>query len=391
MTRLDHERPDRPVALLWDNFGPIHVDRAEALAAWLGPARPVVGLEISPHSDTYDWTTATGEGFRKVTLFATAEEAREASTRRLARAIVGAVRAAGARDVFVCSYDRPGVLLGAHLLRLGGRRVYAMGCSKFDDTPRLLWREIAKRLALSAFRGAIGSGERSRDYFRLLGIAPSRVVGEYNALSIARIRAEAGIAPAPGGTPFAERHFTIVARFVAKKNLAAAIVAYDRYRRAASAPRALHLYGSGPLEGELRAQVATLGLGEHVRFEGFRQSAAIAQALGRSLALLLPSRIEPFGNAVIEAQAMGVPVILSEPCGARDRLIRSGVNGFVVRPDDIDGIAFYMAALEDAARWRAMAAASAGAAMRNDASRFAAGAAALLGERREVALAGPSR
>lgn len=368
--------PSTPIALLWDNFGPVHVDRAEAVAALT--RREVIGLEISPESDTYAWAPAPAERFAKVTLFATTQAARAASAVTLARRIVGAARRAGARDLFLCSYDRPGVLLAAHWLRLTGRRVYLMGCSKFDDIPRSLAREIGKRLLLGSFLGAIGSGQRSRDYFRLLGLPEERVKGEYNALSIARVRREAGVAPAPAGTPFAERHFTAVARFVPKKNLRAAVAAYARYRRLVPAPRALHLYGAGPLEGELRAQVAALGLDQHVRFEGFLQSPAISRALGRSLALLLPSVEEQFGNAVIEAQAMGVPAILSDRCGARDLLVRACENGFVVHPDDVEGMARLMAALEDEALWRRMATASAAAAMRNDAARFAEGAATLL-------------
>ena len=46
-------------------------------------------------------------------------------------------------------------------------------------------------------------------------------------------------------------------------------------------------------------------------------SDAIGAQLARSLALLLPSREEQFGLVVVEAQAMGLPVVLSINCGAR--------------------------------------------------------------------------
>ncbi len=98
-----------------------------------------------------------------------------------------------------------------------------------------------------------------------------------------------------------------------------------------------------------------------------------ARRLGSTLALILPSIEEQFGNVVIEAQAMGVPVILSENCGARDSLIRTGVNGFVVEPDNVEGMSFFMRLLgDDEAMWRTMSAASEKFVWKCDASQFAA-------------------
>jgi len=69
---------------------------------------------------------------------------------------------------------------------------------------------------------------------------------------------------------------------------------------------------------------------------------------------------------------MGVPVILSDNCGARDLLVRTGVNGFVVEPDNPKGMSLFMQMLAESEElWREMSAAAASYSSRGDASRFA--------------------
>lgn len=364
---------------LWDNFGPMHADRCNAVAEAFAGRAEVTGIEIFARSSEYDWHPETGPGFRKITVFSTGQtpgfrarlRALWAVRRRIGR---------GRRHWFLCHYERPEVFALACLLRLGGARVFTMGCSKFDDKPRSAWREAFKSLALRPYHGAIGSGRRGRAYFCYLGLPDSRIAGEYNTLSLARIRRLAGAPPAPGGRPHAARHFTIVARFVAKKNLLMALRAYAIYAAGTPKPRALHLCGGGPLDAALRAEAAALGIGAHTVFHGFLQSDAVARLLADSLALILPSTEEQFGNVVIEAQAMGVPVILTPTCGAADLLVRAGVSGELVEPDNPQGLAAAMARLgADEAIWRSMAEAAHHAAPGGDVARFVEAVARLTG------------
>jgi glycosyltransferase involved in cell wall biosynthesis len=160
---------------------------------------------------------------------------------------------------------------------------------------------------------------------------------------------------APNGAAHHERHFIVVARFVPKKNLMCAIEAYRLYAEGVFRPRRLVICGSGVLEPDIKAAVASAGLSDKVDFLGFVQSDGVSKALGSALALLLPSIEEQFGNVVIEAQALGVPVIISDNCGARDEMVRTAVNGFVVEPDNPAGYAFFMKMLaDDEALWRKM-------------------------------------
>lgn len=360
------------IVFIWDNFGPMHDDRVREVArAYRGNAR-IVGIEVFAKSDTYGWENDNADvGFEKLTLFSRRDYSRQSDLKTAAK-IVRFCRKLDADHVFVCNYERPAILFAAATLRILGKEVYAMGDSKFDDYERHLWREVGKSFFYLPYSGGFSNRARSTDYMRFLGVNSRKIVSPYNTLSLSKIRELAASAPAPEGMPFSERHFTIIARFVPKKNLSMALEGYAMYCQAADQPRKLHLCGSGELEPLLRAKVAELKLGEQVVFRGFVQRDGVAKVLGQTLALLLPSIEEQFGNVVIEAQAMGLPVILSDNCGARDTLVRSGVNGFVIEPDNPEGLAFFMGLLDrDEALWRRMCASASVYAEKGDVARFA--------------------
>ncbi len=98
----------------------------------------------------------------------------------------------------------------------------------------------------------------------------------------------------------------------------------------------LWIAGAGPLEGELKALAASLGVAERVRFLGWREDAT---ALYRAAdACLFPSRFEPLGNVVIQCWAHGLPVIAAASQGP-GAMIRDGEDGLLVPVDDEDALA----------------------------------------------------
>lgn len=72
--------------------------------------------------------------------------------------------------------------------------------------------------------------------------------------------------------------------------------------------------------------------------EGFLPPAGLAAGLGRCDALLVtPSWVEAFGNVVVEALACGVPVVAYRR-GGPGEIVDDGVTGFLVDPDDVEGL-----------------------------------------------------
>ncbi|WP_288390600.1 glycosyltransferase family 4 protein [uncultured Acinetobacter sp.] len=333
---------------LWENFGPMHADRCDAVAK---AGFDVIGLELFSQSDTYDWIPESGNTFKKVTLF---RDRRPRGIVLLYELIKFRLKN-GKANWFLCHYEWKEIFLFACFLRFMGDQVFTMGCSKFDDWPRNSFREAFKRLFFIPYKGAVGSGVRSRDYFRYHGIPQEKIAVEYNTLSTERIIKLSNTLPAPQGLEFIKRHFTIVARLVPKKNLKIALDAYALYKIDNNNPRLLYICGSGPLEDELKDYARYLNIYEQVVFLGFVQTDEIARILGTSLALILPSIEEQFGNVVIEAQAMGLPVLISDVCGARDRLVRTAINGFIFEPDNAEGLAWFMNLIaNNDALWRKM-------------------------------------
>jgi glycosyltransferase involved in cell wall biosynthesis len=238
------------------------------------------------------------------------------------------------------------------VLRLLGRRLVIMQDSKFDDKQRYLLKEALKSLLYRPYHAALVAGHRTKSYLAFLGMREERIFIGYDTVSMARIRRSARAERAPGGMTHGDRHFTVVARFVPKKNLSLALDAYAAYVAAnPDAPRDLHLCGSGELEPALRQQAERLQL-RGVHFRGYLQEHEIARVLASSLALILPSVEEQHGLVINEAIAMGVPVLASDNCGARDLLVRSGVNGYIFEPDNVAGLAHFMTLLDrDVDEW----------------------------------------
>lgn len=370
---------ERSVVFVWENFGPAHRDRCEAAASLLPAPWTVKGIELANKSTLYEWVSEEENFFEKITLFRGRSIAEVSFLQRTWATLRACWRLRPAA-YFFCHYEHPATFACAIILRLCGHRVFVMNDSKFDDYQRFFFREMMKRFFYSPYQGALAAGPRARDYLRFLGFAESKIELDYDVVSVDRILRLGGSVAAPDGLAHKDRHFTIVARFVPKKNLFMALEAYALYRKSAASPRPLHLCGSGPLEADLRRKVAELELDDNIVFHGFVQAEGVCRILASTLVLLLPSLEEQFGHVVIEAQAMGLPVILSQNCGACDVLVRSGVNGFVIEPDNPQGMAFFMSLLgTDDALWRNMCLATASFVAHGDVRGFVNSVATLLG------------
>lgn len=365
----------------WEQYTPYHVERVQAVRdARLTPL-DILHVATTPTSREYPFTPTDLARAGVRTLFhdrtVDGTTARARLWRRLAL-----LRRYKIRYAFLCHYELVDTFVAAAVMRLMGIKVFTMFDSKFDDKPRRFWREFMKRFFLLPYHGGLVSGRHSREYAQFLGLPDDRLFSGYDTVSVARVRADAGVPPAPDGVPFADRHFTIVARHVPKKNLSMALDAYDRYCRAAGGgARELHLCGDGELGAELAAEVERRRL-RGVRFKGFVSPEVVASELGSTLALLLPSYEEQWGLVVNEALAMGVPVLSSDAVGARASLVRTGVNGYVFEPDNPKGLAILMAQVaSDEAQWRRMANAALQFSSQGDVAEFVAGVAGALGVR----------
>jgi glycosyltransferase involved in cell wall biosynthesis len=76
-----------------------------------------------------------------------------------------------------------------------------------------------------------------------------------------------------------------------------------------------------------------LGITDQTRFLGTRGAAEIVRLLHRCETLVLPSRMEPFGIALIEAMACRAPVVATA-VGGIPEIIEPEVSGILVEPEN---------------------------------------------------------
>lgn len=99
--------------------------------------------------------------------------------------------------------------------------------------------------------------------------------------------------------------------------------------------------------GELHEQVKASPSGKHqrIRHVGFVQAGDMPALLDQCGASVLSSLYEPWGVAVQEHACAGLPLLLSDAVGARERFLREGENGFVHRAGDVQDLKRSLAAL----------------------------------------------
>ena len=372
-------RKSSPIAVLFSQFSPYHIDRCQAVARRFAGRAEVLAVEVATSSATYAWEASGGvSGARKITLFPGSDYDSIAWPRRLWRQLKTLWRCDSV--LIGIGYNEPDIIVLSWLLALLGVCVILLSESKFDDKPRRIGFELLKALALAPYRAAIVGGHRHLAYFRFLGFHRRAVVPGYDTVDLARVRAMGGGLIAPDGAAYTARDFIFVGRFVDKKNLVGLVEGYALYAAAAGpAARRLVLIGAGPEESLIRSRAEALGISAMIDFPGFLSAKAVAQRLAQGLALVLPSAEEQWGLVVNEALAFGLPAIISPAVGSGDLLIRNLVNGYVIELGAPEGLAAAMTALAgDEPRWRAMVEASHARAWLGDTERLADAAEALI-------------
>ncbi|MFL6538186.1 MAG: glycosyltransferase, partial [Chthoniobacterales bacterium] len=119
-----------------------------------------------------------------------------------------------------------------------------------------------------------------------------------------------------------------VGRISKEKDLDVLAAAY-RQLRERDEPVRLYLVGDGPYAGALRETVPD------AVFTGYLTGERLASAYASADIFVFPSTTDTFGNVVLEAQASGLPVVVSDIGGPKE-LVLQDFNGFVAKAHDTD-------------------------------------------------------
>jgi glycosyltransferase involved in cell wall biosynthesis len=170
------------------------------------------------------------------------------------------------------------------------------------------------------------------------GFSDERIVCFANAVDVNRFRpatpAERAEAKNALGLPSRMVLIGTVARLVERKGIDVLLRALARVRHG----HRVHLLvvGDGPLGEELHALAHELGVESLVSWLSFQPDPI--KCLRAMDVFALPSRLEGSPNAILEAMAMGLPIVSTMIGGVID-LLEEGKTGFLIPPDDPDALA----------------------------------------------------
>ncbi len=100
----------------------------------------------------------------------------------------------------------------------------------------------------------------------------------------------------------------------------------------------LHVYGKGVLKETLEEETKKLGLTDQVVWEGFKTG--VLEEIRTAGIYAISSDYEGISNAMIEAMALGLPVVATDcPIGGAAFCIEDGVNGLLVPCRDKEALA----------------------------------------------------
>jgi glycosyltransferase involved in cell wall biosynthesis len=133
----------------------------------------------------------------------------------------------------------------------------------------------------------------------------------------------------------------VVARLQPEKGVATFLEAAARVSKVSPEARFL-VVGDGPLREELLGLAKRVGVGDRVRFLGYRVDARAL--IGLLDVLVIPSLTEGSPLIVLEAMAAGIPVVASAVGGIPDQA-RHGEEGILVPPGDPSALANALGAL----------------------------------------------
>lgn len=128
-------------------------------------------------------------------------------------------------------------------------------------------------------------------------------------------------------------HLLTVGRFSPQKGLDLLLRAIHRL----PVHVALWIVGDGPLRTELETQAATLNIQDRVTFFGWQEEAAVKEFYRKADLFVLSSLDEGMPLVVLEAMAMGLPIVATDVSGTQE-LVRSGENGYLVPVKDVDAL-----------------------------------------------------
>jgi len=248
------------------------------------------------------------------------------------------------REVIVHTHSSKAGILGRWGARLAGIRciihtVHGFSFHQFQPLLVKAFYIFLERLTASITRVFIlVSRDNMQEGLKEKIITPDKAVlirsgidiSEYQSVQCDRIAVRASLGITNGDPVVA-----MIACFKPQKApldfIKAARLVLDEYKDAE-----FLLVGDGDLRPGIEALAAQLKIADKVHLAGWRKD--IPQIMHSIDLLVLTSLWEGLPRVLPQAMAAGIPVVASDVNGSREA-VRDGVNGFIMQPHDVQGMA----------------------------------------------------
>ena len=187
-------------------------------------------------------------------------------------------------------------------------------------------------------------GDHHRRFLEPLGVPTAKIAYNFQAVDLDGFDMDEPLRPVPLARQGKPLRGMFIGRFVEKKGLP---ILLDAAAQLGPAEVQFDVYGYGRDEADIRRQAAQLGL-QNVVFHGaLEEREAVAAAMRQSDFLVVPSVVaangdtEGFPTVILEAMAMGLPVVTSDVSSIPD-FLGDGITAILTRQGDaaslVDGI-----------------------------------------------------
>jgi glycosyltransferase involved in cell wall biosynthesis len=249
-----------------------------------------------------------------------------------------------APDLLISLYSEPSFVCGWFLARMRRAKTGFRVLMTFDRwVRRSRMKDALKRYLFSRADAFETPGEDGRQFALRYGANESRIfiathtVNEtyYTTKSADRWLARDEIRRRAGAKGVA---FLYVGRLWWGKGVEYLLEAFTTVQQQSSNEVSLLVLGDGPDEGRLKKLCADRNL-RNVYFAGFIQREQMMRWYFAADVFVFPTLGDPYGLAVDEAMACGLPVITTSAAGEIRTRVREGESGFIVPPEDAPALA----------------------------------------------------
>jgi len=245
---------------------------------------------------------------------------------------------------------RPDVIVASEL---GPRCAIGAATATWMGVPLVIWsyhsrsaaravgslQQAWRRALLGRASALVGMGRQAREVLLGYGVPPSRIFDAPNAhdhqtleTALAGVETLAARHALRAATRTRENVALVIGRLVEAKGTLALLEHWLGVPAAARADWSLVFVGDGPLAGRVRD--AAREHPEEIAHCPAVSPERMAAIYAAGDLLVFPSLGDPWGLAVNEALACGLPVLCSRLAGCADDLIEPGRNGWLYDPND---------------------------------------------------------